>query len=560
VDAPRFAELSAPTPAIPSVEAEYAEIAAALDAHPDGDALLALLRRWDRLRVRLASWVSLARVHFTQDTRDADAKRERERADELEPRFQALDVGIKRRLLSEPLRGTAEKLVAPQALALWQCSVSCIDPAIEEPMVREGKLAAEYTELLASAKLRVRGQTCNHETILPFLQDPDRALRREAAEARCRWFDENADRLDAIYDGLVRLRDGMARELGYPSFVPMAYRRMYRVDYGPEDVARYRDAVREHVVPLAAELCEEQRSRLGVERLVFWDELLADPRGNPRPQGDRDWMLERARQLFRALGGGLAPFFDAMVERDLLDLDAREGKATGGYCEFFGTFGVPFVFATFSGTERDARIFTHEMGHAFQAWSSRDKFPWDLVCPSMDGCEIHSMSLEALSAAHAELFFGEDAERFRRLHLRGSLLFLPYGVAVDHFQHLVYEQPDVPPAVRHEWWREMERLYLPWRDYDDLPYLPRGGLWQGQLHIYTFPFYYIDYTLAVVCALQYGQWAERDRDAAMASYFSLCRRGGEAPFQTLVRDAGLASPLDPGCLEEVVARARAQLG
>ncbi len=260
------------------------------------------------------------------------------------------------------------------------------------------------------------------------------------------------------------------------------------------------------------------------------------------------------------MGGGLREFFDGMVERELLDLDAREGTAAGGYCDFLGDFRVPFIFASFSGTKRDAEVFTHEMGHAFQVWSSRDKFPFDVIWPSMESCEIHSMSLEFLCGPHLELFFGDEAERFRRLHLEQSLCFLPYGVAVDHFQHLVFERPAASPAERHALWQQMERTYLPWRDYGDLTRMAEGGLWQGQLHIYTSPFYYIDYTLALVCALQFAQRAERDRDAALEAYVALCRRGGEAPFQSLARGAGLRSPFDPGCLEEVVGHARAALG
>ncbi|MDJ0852826.1 MAG: M3 family oligoendopeptidase [Myxococcota bacterium] len=555
-----FSELRVETPDPARIEASYREIEAALAAGPDPDTLLEVVRGWDALRTTLETWLSLARVRFTQDTRDADAKRTRALADELAPRFQGCDVRVMRRLLADPLRGAIEKSVGAQALALWECAVQAFEPVIQDDKVAEAKLASAYTELMASARIPVRGEVCNHETLFKWVEDRDRAVRREALGARSAWFEEHGERLDDLYDRLVRLRDGMGRKLGYDGYLPMAYRLMQRIDYGPEDVARYREAVRAHVVPLVAELRDRQARRLGVDRLMWWDEFLGDPAGNPRPQGDREWMIERARELFSRVGGGLREFFDGLVARDLLDLDAREGKAAGGYCDFLGEFRVPFVFASFSGTKRDAEVFTHEMGHAFQVWSSRDKFPFDLIWPSMESCEIHSMSLEFLCGPHLELFFGDEAERFRRLHLEQSLCFLPYGVAVDHFQHLVFERPAASPAERHALWQQMERTYLPWRDYGDLSRMAGGGLWQGQLHIYTSPFYYIDYTLALVCALQFAQRAERDRDAALEAYVALCRRGGEAPFQSLARGAGLRSPFDPGCLEEVVGHARAALG
>jgi oligoendopeptidase F len=154
-----------------------------------------------------------------------------------------------------------------------------------------------------------------------------------------------------------------------------------------------------------------------------------------------------------------------------------------------------------------------------------------------------------------EQFFEADAERFRRLHLTQGLLFIPYGVAVDHFQHLVYERPDASPADRHAMWQEMERTYLPTRDYGDLPHLPSGGFWQFQRHIYLNPFYYIDYTLAQTCALQLWVRSQEDAAGTLAAYNALCMRGGEAPFQDLAKSAGLRSPFQAGCLKDVARRA-----
>jgi M3 family oligoendopeptidase len=202
----------------------------------------------------------------------------------------------------------------------------------------------------------------------------------------------------------------------------------------------------------------------------------------------------------------------------------------------------------------------HELGHAFQSWNSLDKPVVDYLSPTYESAEIHSMSLEYLSWPEMDRFFGEDADAYRREHLIDALLFLPYGVAVDHFQHLVYAQPGATPAERNAMWQEVERRYLPWRDYGDLEHPLRGGLWQEKRHIYTSPFYYIDYTLALCCALQFWVRAERDRGEAMDAYVALCRRGGEAPFGELVRGAGLLSPFEPGALEGVVTAAGRALG
>ena len=221
---------------------------------------------------------------------------------------------------------------------------------------------------------------------------------------------------------------------------------------------------------------------------------------------------------------------------------------------------MPFIYANFNGTKGDVEVFTHEMGHAFQWYSSQAIELIDYHWPTSESCEIHSMGLEFLTWPSMERFFGDDAERFRRLHLTGSILFLPYGVAVDHFQHLVYAEPAASADVRAKMWQEMEQTYFPWRDWGDLAHPASGRRWQAQLHIYGSPFYYIDYTLALTCALQLWAIADDDRSTAMEMYLKLCRTGGTLPFRAMLRDVGLDSPFEEGCLERVVAVAAEKLG
>jgi M3 family oligoendopeptidase len=205
-------------------------------------------------------------------------------------------------------------------------------------------------------------------------------------------------------------------------------------------------------------------------------------------------------------------------------------------------------------------VFTHEVGHALQCYLSNDKRVVDYLWPTYEACEIHSMGLEFLTWPHMEMFFGDDAERFRQVHLTESLLFLPYGVAIDHFQHLVYESPTASPADRHEMWQEVEQRYLPWRDYGGAVYPSKGGAWQDKRHVYLSPFYYIDYTLALCCAMQFWLHAEEDRSETIDRYLKLCRRGGEASFLDLVESAKLISPFADGCLTDVVQKAAKALG
>jgi M3 family oligoendopeptidase len=553
-------DIGAPRPLVDDLAGRYRALEETLAAAPGGDAAGQAVRDWDALRRQTATWSNLVSLRFSQDTANAAYRSEREYRDELAPRLTDLDARIKRQLLMHAHRPELERVFGRHAFALWETDVLSFDPAIQEPLAREAKLGARYDEQIAGAKLAFRGATHNFSGIVRFREHADRKLRHEAETTLWQWFAEHRSEIDGLYDDLVRLRHEMARTLGYDDYVVLGYRRMRRTDYGPAEVERFRGEVRAHLVPFAAELRRRQAAALRLERLMFWDEQVHDPRGNPVPLGGHDWMLGRASELFDAMGSELGSFFRLMRDGRLMDLRNRPAKRFGGFCISFPTHGVPYIFASFNGTTHDAKVFTHEMGHAYQSYRARGKALADYLSPTLEAAEIDSMGLEMLTAPQMEKFFGEDAERYRRIHLVQALSFIPYGVAVDHFQHLVYAQPHATPAQRNAMWQEMERSYLPWRDYGDLPHVVDGGAWQFQRHIYARPFYYIDYALAQTCALQFWLRAREDRDEAMAAYHALCTRGGEAPFLELVRSAGLTSPFEAGCLAGVVAQARRALG
>jgi len=557
----RFDELPTQSVPIDEIVRKYSDITTAFDHASDTGRRVEVLREWDDFERKLETWGSMAYARFTQDTRNEEYKRARDEYDELSPKMTEAKLNFVRKILESPHRSTLESELGSYLFERWDCEVLTYDPAIEQHKVKEAKLRSEYEGLLGSAEIEFRGEMYNLSTLGKFGESADRSTRHESHFARWSWFSDNADQLDRIFDDLVRLRVDMASTLGFASYTDLGYRIMTRTDYGPAEVARYRDAVREHVVPVATEIRQRQAETLGVDKLMFWDEAVFDPKGNPHPIGHHDDLVAAAQTMFESMGHGLGEFFQLMVDSRLMDLEERKGKAVGGYCTDLGLYRVPFIFANFNGTKHDVEVFTHEMGHAYQCYQSRAAFPVDLWWPTSEAAEIHSMGLEFLTWPYMEQFFGEggEADRFRRIHLMDSLLFLPYGVAVDHFQHLVYESPGASPSERHAMWQEVENLYLPGRDYGDLGRCVQGGFWQRQTHIYKSPFYYIDYTLALACALQFWVRSRRDRDATMSAYVELCGLGGGAPFQQLVASAGLTSPFESGCLEEVVDQAQAFL-
>ena len=552
----RFADIAAERPTRESLSAEHAGIKALLDAGNRP----AALAEWDVARRRFETWSALVHLRFAQNTADPAAISDRDYADALAPEATALEIAIKRRLLADPDRAGLESAAGAHAVRLWDCDIATFDPAIKADLEDESRLSARYTSLLAGASIEIGGMSVNLSGLAPFAEDPDRAVRHAAEQRRWAFFETHGAELDSIYAGLVTVRHRMATKLGYETYTPLGYKRLRRVDYGPDDVARYRDQVREHVVPLVAKLLERRRAEHGWDRLRFWDEALIDPAGNPKPAGNADFLTAQAQTMFDRMSRPLGDFYRLMNEGGFLDLLNRPGKAGGGFCTSFPTEGMPYIFANFTGTHHDIGVFTHEMGHAFQNWESRGHPNVDYLWPTMEAAEIDSMALEFLTYPHMDLMVGADAaDRFRRMHLIGALAFLPYGVCVDHFQHEIYANPGATPSERHAMWARLEKLYMPWTDYGDLGYPAKGGRWQAKPHIYGTAFYYIDYTLAQCCALQFWVRSRHDPAAAMEAYAALCARGGSAPFGELVRSAGLVSPFAEGALADVVREAAAVL-
>lgn len=546
-----FDEMSPRRPQYDDVVVAYEKLFDKLGSDP-----LAAVRDWDAMRQDLSAYSSLVGLQFARDTRDGAARAERDYADEFFPRIADLGARFKRELLDR--RAELQPALGAHVFDLWHSDVAAFDPALEPDLIAEAKGKTEHEDLIASGEVEFDGESLNLAQLSKHFQSPDREHRKAAAHARWGWFEEHADESDDIYDRLVKIRTTMAQKLGFDDYRPLGYLHMQRIDYDSGDVARFRQQVREHIVPLVAALKERQAERLGVDKLMVWDESVHDPEGTPRPLGDANDLVARAHEMFGAMHPELADFFAMMDRRGLMDLVSRKGKAAGGFCTSLEG-GAPFIFGNFNGTHSDLHTFTHEMGHAFQAWLSRDNYPSDLIWPTLESCEIHSMSLEFFCSPHMALFFGDDAARYQELHLTENLTFIPYGVAVDHFQHLVYENPDADWADRRAMWLEMEATYLPWLDWGGIRHGEAGGMWHKQNHIFHAPFYYIDYVLALTCALQFWARMREEPAAALTDYVALCRRGGDAPFQELVRSASLRSPFEAGCLTAAVETARQTL-
>lgn len=553
--AERYADITAPRPDPEALRTEYREISNVLASAKTVSVALAAFGRWEGLRRSFETWANLTELHLKQSTQDPDRQAAADLLSEIEPSITGLNVEMKRQFLASPLRAQLEGELGGHVFAIWETEVGAFDPVIAPLAIRESKLQNDYTTLLAGARLEFRGEQLNLPAIAKYAEHPDRELRRQTTFAKWDAFTRRRGELDRGFDDLVRLRDRMARELGCRDFVELGYKRLKRTSYDRADVARYRETIVRDVLPIARRIVDAQARAIGVDELMLWDERIFGAAPPPKPPQAYGEMIGAAERAFDGLGPEIGSFARMMVERDLLDLRSREGKAGGGFCMPFPTHGLPYIFANFNGGTNDVNVIVHEMGHAFQSFSSRSKRVSEYRTPTLDACEVHSMAMEFLMWPQLHEFFGPDAQRYRLQHLKSSLLLLTYGAAVDHFQHFVYENPSATPQERNDCWKRLEETYLPWRRYGGIEHLENGGFWQAQHHVYVFPFYYIDYTLAMCCALQFWSRSLDDPARAWTDYVALCRRGGELAFQPLVETAGLRSPFDDGVLRDVVDRA-----
>jgi len=505
----------------------------------------------NKLRNHFETLYAFASIRYTQDTSNEQYQQEQDFFDANEPAYTGLITEFYKALVTSKHKVELEKKFGAQFFRIAEMRLKTFSPEVEEDLVKENKLSSEYTKLIASAHIKFDGKELSLSELSPYLTSANRDTRRDSNKAKYGFFIEKSAELDRLYDGLVKQRTAIARKLGFKNFTELAYMRLMRSDYDAKMVKYYREQIQKYIVPLVTELKKKQAKRLGLDKLKYYDEALLFKSGNARPKGDEKWIVDRATQMYNELSPRTSEFFKYMLDNELMDLMSRKNKAAGGYCSFLNEYKSPFIFANFNGTLHDVTVLTHEVGHAFQGYSSRDYTIPEYYFPTYEACEIHSMSMEFLTWPWMKLFFEEGTDKFLFEHLCGALQFLPYGVSVDEFQHWVYDNPDATPEERKQQWRNIEKKYLPHRDYDDNKYLEEGGFWQQQGHIYNSPFYYIDYTLAQVCALQFWKRSNDDRKSALEDYQTLCNAGGSQSFLELVKLAKLKSPFEDGCLENV---------
>ena len=554
----KFSQMPYERPNVEALKEQLSTLTARLREASDYAAAKTIFLEHEEVSKAIATAQTLVHIRHSIDTRDAFYDEEMSFWNVLSPELQEYDLAWTTAMLESPFRSDFTAEYGEVYFLNAEIAQKSFSPSIIPELQQENELTQAYEKLIASAQISFEGGTYTIAQLAPFKKDPDDARRLAAWKAEGRWYKEHQAELDDLYARLVTLRDAMGKKMGYTGYTELGYYRMNRNCYTKDDVEAFRAAVRKYLVPVAEEIFRERAQRLGkAYPMSFADAALQFRSGNPKPNGSAEDILRQGKRFYEELSPETGEFFNTMLADELMDVLSTEGKAGGGYCTELYAYRVPFIFANFNGTQDDVEVVTHEAGHAFAYWMNRDRVPMETAWPSMEGCEVHSMSMEFFAWPWAEGFFGEDTRKFLYSHLASALTFIPYGTMVDHFQHVVYDHPEMTPAERHAVWKDLMGQYQPWLKVDgEIPFYGEGAGWQRQHHIYSLPFYYIDYCLAQTVSLQFWRLIQKDAKAAWETYMRYTVQGGSRVFTELLKAADLDTPFEDACLSGVCETAR----
>lgn len=548
----KFSEMPYERIDMKAVEAGYKDIIERTKKAASGEEQFKIHQEYYKFMEDVSTNITLSSIRHSVDTADEFYEKENDFYDEVLPLISNLENEYAKVLFESPYRDYLEEKISKVYFKNIELALKAFDEKIIPDLQEENALTSKYSKLIASAKIPFDGEVYNVSLMTKFTTAADRDTRKRAVKALSDYFMSVTDEISDIYDQLVKVRTRMARKLGYENFVELGYYRMNRNSYNRKMVENFRKQVKEYFVPFANELNEKRKNRLGVDSLKFYDQGVYFKNGNPAPSGTPEEILKAGQEMYHELSDETAEFFDFMMENELFDVLGRKTKQAGGYMTYLPKYKSPFIFANFNGTSGDVDVITHECGHAFQGYLTRDEEIREYADITMETAEIHSMSMEYFTYGWMDKFFGDRTEDYKTMHFEDAAIFLPYGCMVDEFQHIVYENPDMTPQERKDVWARLEKEYRPHIDFDNDPFFGNGGYWQRQPHIFASPFYYIDYVLASVCAMQFKVAMDKDYKEAWERYLKLCKISARLFYSDMLKEVQLDVPFEDGCIKKLV--------
>ncbi len=512
------------------------------------------LQSWSTLEELVTEAAALAMIAYTIETSDPEKEADHLRfSTEILPKMEERSVELARRLVESGYRTDTLETT----LARFRTAIEIFREANVPVFSELEELSARYQRIAGSMTVEWEGQERPLPQLQPFLKSPDRAVRERAFRAAASPYIAKRDELAALFDRMYRLRQQAARNAGFANFRDYIFPAKFRFDYTPADCERFHDAVEEAVAPAVERMLAVRRRRLSLEVLRPWD-LAVDPyRKTPlRPFSTTEEFVGRARSVFGQVDPALGSQFQAMIDERLLDLDSRKGKAPGGYCETLHHRGRPFIFMNAVGLVDDVMTLLHEAGHAFHAFASHEQpLIWQRH-PGSEAAELASMSMELLGGVHLSqpvgYFTAEDHHNAWLEHLEDILLSLVHIASVDAFQTWIYTSGEGgDAAVRDAAWLRIRRRFERGVDWSGLE-RERVARWYRQLHIFMYPFYYIEYGIAQIGALQVWRNSRRDPAGAVARYREALALGAVHGLPEIYRAAGAELTFDPAKIGDLV--------
>lgn len=553
----RFKDLPYVRPDFAKVKTELAAITEKMKNAASYEEAKAAYFDFESIMSDLRDAYTIVSIRHTVDTRDKFYDDENEFLSEAFPELSPYTVAFSNALYDGKFKADFEKEFGKQLLSMIELERKSFSEKNIPLQQKEAKLCNEYEKIIASAEIDFDGEKRNLYGVMKYFEDEDREVRKAAWKKYEEFFASHEKRFEEIWDELIKVRNEQGRNLGFENFIPLGYMQQGRTDYNAADVASFREQVKEELVPLCSKLYEAQAKRLNLDKVRVYDENCVFADGNAAPIGNDDELVEIAREMYKDMSKETGEFIDFMIDHELLDLKNKPGKASTGYMTSILKYKAPFVFSCFNGTIGDIQVLTHELGHAFAGYEAMRNQPIaDYYSESTDIAEIHSMSMEQFAYPYAEKFFGDKADKFRFQHLQEAITFVPFGVAVDEYQHIVYAHPELTPKERTAEWKKLEEKYLPSRDYDGMEFFGRGGWWYHKIHIFLYPFYYINYTLTTMGAMEFKKKMHEDKTSAWNDYMNLCKVGGSKSYLETLAYANLSDPFKPGSVKKAISFAK----
>ncbi len=521
-----------------------------LDNSLDINEVLNILKEYcEEIKVLRTLYI-LAQIRFTQDTRVKEYIDEKNFWDETLPLFKVADTSFQNKIINSKFRCELEKHFPKVMFKSMELAISVLDERLVPLKIEEAKKVSEYTMLMSNLLIDYNGETLPPSGIMKYASYVDRSLREGAFVALGSKYMEVEDKISSIYDDLVKIRTKQGKLLGFDNYSKLGYANMNRTCYDKNDIKLFKENVKKYIVPLVCDIKNKVKKDLNLDSITFYDDAIYT-KNSCDPYGTIEEKFDAAEKMYHEMNIEAGNLFTHMRKIEAFDVESRPGKWGGGYMEEIPLYKTPFILANFNGSMDDVATFTHEFGHSLNGHFNFKHEYEELYTLSMETAECHSMGMEFMTYPWMKYFFKDRLDDFYFNHIASSISFIPYGTIVDAFQQYVYDNPDVSPNDRIEYWKKLEKEFLPYMDNTNIPFYGEGRRWMRQAHIFEVPFYYIDYCLAQFVSFQFLSESLIDYDKALEKYLAFSKLGPTKSFIELLELSGLKSPFKEESFIEV---------